>query len=177
MKPTNRLSRFTSLVALPAAVAMLLIGCVAEPDQEETASHSGAIAPGDEDDGSVPTEPGDDVDNGEVPPAPTPCEELASDLELLLAEARSCSIIQSNCSVALETIGGCPVPANADNAATAIYAELFEKYADECPMWGPASCGPLDLALADCLQGPNVDGLMGTCGIVNDPTDPNNESE
>ncbi|GMV14872.1 MAG: hypothetical protein AMXMBFR56_30960 [Polyangiaceae bacterium] len=102
------------------------------------------------------------------------CGETAQELATLLAEARSCNIASAGAIVCdgtvVPTTMGCPVPvASGSSKATIAYLDLYKAYAQKCPLPVPACPSPKGLSI-DCVQGADIDGLMGACSYVPAPS-------
>jgi hypothetical protein len=96
------------------------------------------------------------------------CAALAAQLAELLAAARSCNVAAANptqCASWVPSISGCSEPvAYAGSDATRKYLEVFELYAQSCPLPDPACVDPTTLAV-DCTQAPGGTTLAGACTI------------
>jgi hypothetical protein len=106
------------------------------------------------------------------------CKLLAAELDELLSAARSCNIASASAKAPCDgtlvpTVQGCPVPvASGSSSETLSYLELFEKFSKVCALPVPACPNPTGVPI-DCVQGPDVDGLLGECSFVGqDATDP-----
>lgn len=106
------------------------------------------------------------------------CTLLAGQLSTLLGSARSCNIASASAKAPCDgtlvpTVQGCPVPvANGSSEETKAYLELYEKFASVCPLPVPACPNPTGVPI-DCVQAPDVDGLLGECSFTgDDATDP-----
>ena len=98
------------------------------------------------------------------------CKTLAKQLATLLGDARACNIASAQKSVCdgtfVPTTQGCPVPvASGTSPETKAYLELYSKYAQVCDLPVPPCPNPKGLPVG-CVQGPDVDGLMGQCGLL-----------
>ena len=97
------------------------------------------------------------------------CAQAASDLAALLAQAQACNIASADaaqCSAFVPTIGGCYAPvASAGSEYTEKYLDLYDAYVASCPLPVPACPDPSTIK-AGCVQGPDVDGLVGACEIL-----------
>jgi hypothetical protein len=97
------------------------------------------------------------------------CNVLAAELGTLLAEAQACNVASmspSQCNYFVPTISGCSQPTVSEEAAKP-YLDLFAVYAAHCPLTDPPCPDPSTLSTG-CVQGPDVDSLIGQCAIVDD---------
>ena len=109
------------------------------------------------------------ADDLEVASSQAPdCAALAAELAVLLTAAQSCNVAAANptqCASWAPSITGCSAPvAYAGSEATRTYLEVFELYAQSCPLPDPPCVDPTTLVV-DCTQAADVDSLAGACTI------------
>lgn len=138
---------------IPVLAVLALPACVAT-----TSTESEARA----------TPSGDELDLA----TPDLCGSLAADLAALLAEAQSCNVAAANptqCANWVPAITGCAAPvASAGSAATVQYLEVYEVYAQSCPLPDRPCVDTTTLSVA-CTQTADNDSLVGNCTIVDKP--------
>lgn len=104
--------------------------------------------------------------------ASDPCSALAAELAALLAAAQSCNVAAANpfqCATWVPSVSGCAQPVAAPGSdATKKYLEVFELYAQSCPLPDPPCVDPSTLTV-DCTQSADTDSLVGRCAILNQP--------
>lgn len=105
-------------------------------------------------------------------PAPDPCAALATQLTTLLAAAQQCNVAAANptqCANWVPSLDGCEQPvAYAGSDETRAYLEVFDLYAQSCPLPDRPCIDP-GLLTVDCTQGADVDSLAGRCAITSHP--------
>ncbi len=99
---------------------------------------------------------------------PDLCGTLAAQLTTLLAAAQSCNVAAANptqCASWVPSLDGCQQPvASMGSDATKQYLEVFEQYAQSCPLPDHPCIDPIGLAV-DCTQSADTDSLVGRCAI------------
>jgi len=105
-------------------------------------------------------------------PAPDPCASLAAQATALLAAAQQCNVAAANptqCANWVPSIDGCAQPvAYAGSDQTRAYLEVFELYAESCPLPDRPCIDPTTLTV-DCTQAHDIDSLVGRCAITTPP--------
>ena len=110
------------------------------------------------------------------------CGDTAKELEKLLTAARACNIASASKVVQcdgsfVQTIAGCPVPvASGSSPETQAYTALYLKYAASCPLPVPACPNPKGIPIG-CVQGPDIDSLVGMCSLNPDGSTPGSAAD
>lgn len=173
MNPTTRTLVITLFVLQTAA-------CAGAPDEDDwlVARQRASSCQGDVDcppcsAGDTDCAPACAPGDPSCVPSKVDCDKLAAELEALLIEVRSCNIASTQptnpCSVLVPTVNACPVPANASSSELKTYLSLFDKYAMNCPLPAKPCADPSNLAMG-CVQGPDVDSLLGVCDFIATPS-------
>jgi hypothetical protein len=144
----------------------------------------GVCDPSDPTDADCPCDPSDtsckppcdpsDTNCTKLPPN-VDCASLAQTLAQILAQAQACNLAsagaKAQCAAFVPTTSGCSAPvADAGSEATLKYEQIFKfEYLPSCPLPVPACPDPSTLKTG-CVQGPDVDSLVGACAVLTDAT-------